>query len=70
MITVLRWIAAIAVMAVGIVLQALAYNVPMSGALGVIWRSLTFAVILGALVYIIAYKLFRRKPPPESDGPG
>ena len=44
--TLLRWIVAIALLAVGIVVKVLADSVPIDGALGFVWRMLTYAVIL------------------------
>jgi hypothetical protein len=63
----MRWIIAIALVAIGSVAQGLANNLPIDGALGVLWRMFTFVVILHALVFVIAFRLFKPKPPPETD---
>jgi hypothetical protein len=63
----MRWITAIALVAIGSIAQGLANSLPIDGALGVVWRMFTFAVILHALIFIIAFRLFKPKPPPETD---
>ncbi len=63
----MRWIISIALIAVGIVVKVVADSLPIDGALGVVWRMFTFAAILHVLVFIIAFRLFKSKPPPDID---
>jgi hypothetical protein len=63
----MRWIIAIALIAIGIVAKVLADTLPVDGALGFVWRVFAYAVILHVLVFIIAFRLFKPKPPPEND---
>jgi hypothetical protein len=60
--TLTRWIIAIGLMAFGIALQVLV-DTTFPGPSGVLWRALSYFVILNALVYIIAFRLFGRRPP-------